>query len=477
MSAHVSTALSGRLGNHLFIIATAAAVARDARRDLHIYNTQNTDAAFTLRCVEAGMNSIGKQAVISKESRCPEKNVQEERNGALAFDSITVPPRSNVCIGGYRQHYKYFARHRDWILNNILAIPSRRTQTLREFGLPSLTNKIVVHVRRGDYARQRHLYNVLPVASDRYYVEALSLVAEKSGLTDAVMFCEEESRADVQATLWPLLKNAVPHINIEFAPLIGANKKKHAPWHELLWMSTASAFVIANSSYGWWSAWMSSAAPEQKVVTFPKEWTGLSWKGDAREMAAPDGSEGFGLWIPISNRKPSLDKVMCCQGVDFAARTQSVADEYELAIFDESSCGLLDRDFTFRGETLLRRKVCPPDFCVIDLTDAPLGDPFRVFTSIEQFLQTQPSTKPSWVVVRKDKSITSEHIFNDLWYVMQPKRFEINVDPLSNNKYGLREAPYNKKMFIIMEESLRKVQVPSLAWWEARPFQFSDKCP
>jgi hypothetical protein len=458
----------------MFMIANASVVARNSRRDLHIFNTESEDAHFTIRCVDDGMKKIGLRAFCFGQKKCPDKNVQVE-SGPLAYDPIDVSPRSSVCIDGYRQHYKYIADYRDWILNDVFAIPLRRTHTLREFGLPSLAEKIAIHVRRGDYARHHHLYSFLPLASDRYYVEALIKMVEKTGLTEAVMFCEEESRADVQATLWPLLKQAVPYVDIQFAPLIGTVGKKHSPWHELLWISTASGFVVANSSFGWWSAWMSPTPADKKVVIFPKEWTGLAWNAAIREMTPPSGE--FGLWMSLSNRKPSLDPIICSQGSVFAARICSVAETYMLGHYDESSDGLLDRDFTFRKakDSLFHRNVCPLSFCIIDMTDEPWTSDvgFEVFTSLHQFLQSRESAK-QWVVIRKSACITIEHVFNDLWYIMQPKRFKIDVNPAQNYRYVLRVAPYNKDMYIVCGESLRTAQVPSTEWWEARALQYCD---
>jgi hypothetical protein len=192
-------------------------------------------------------------------------------------------------------------------------------------------------------------------------------------------------------------------------------------------------------------------------------------------MTPPSGE--FGLWMSLSNRKPSLDPIICSQGSAFAARMCSVADTYMLGHYDESSDGLLDRDFTFRKakDSLFHRNVCPLSFCIIDMTDEPwMSDVgFEVFNSLDQFLQSRESTK-QWVIIRKRACITMEHVFNDLWYIMQPKRFGIDVNPAQNYKYVLREAPYKNDMFIVCGESLRTAQVPSSAWWEARAVQYCD---
>lgn len=481
----ISAELDGRLGNHLFIIATAAATARENNRALRIFNAGSEDAGFTLRCAKAGMANVGLHLELIAHRLRTKENVLQETGGSLAYEPLILSMKKDVHIAGFRQHYKYFAKHREWIINHVFGIPGRRAQALRDFGLPSLDGKIVVHIRRGDYASDRHLFSFLPVASDRYYVEALKQVAKRTGCTEAVIFCEIQSQTDVRKTLFPVLQKMVPEVTLEFAPSSGTAGKQHHAWHEMLWMSTASAFVNANSSFSWWAAWMSAATADQKVVTFPKEWMGLAYNYHVREMAIPELTEGFGLWQQVSNCKASQDNTVCKLGSDFAARICSVADSYKLATYDESGCGALDRDFTFCDNVDGScRKVCVPNFCVVDLTPFPLVDglsagkfSFKVFTSVEELLQQQQNDENRWVFFRLDSGILLEHIFNDMWYLMQPIRFELDLNPAHNYKYGLRNSLYCNQMFAVLEASLRTTKVCASAWWQARPLQFYDKPP
>ncbi|WP_298330517.1 alpha-1,2-fucosyltransferase, partial [Asticcacaulis sp.] len=450
----------------------------EAQRDLHIYNAKdNADADFSLRCVQAGMARIKLNTVffVAVKRLPPSFAVQAEKRGSFAHEPIVTMNKTNVFATGYRQNYNYFARENSWILNDIFCVPGRRACALQDFGLPSLNGKIVLHVRRGDYASHQHLYSYLPVASDRYYVDALTIMAEKTGLTEAVLFCEEQSREDVQTTLVPVLQHAVPHVQITFAyTLINSSKnKKHAPWHEMLWMSTASAFVIANSSFGWWAAWMSSAPRDKKVVIFPKEWFGLAYEHDLKELPIPD--ETFGQWLAVSNRRLTTDPTMCRYITD---RVCSVADMYELAhrCYDEGTCGPLDRDFSFGHNNFTCRQVCRPSFCVIDLTDSPLicnNQLFKTFTSIKEFLQDTDNDN-KWVVFRKDAAVTQEYVLELVWYLMQPVRFGLCTKPSENSRFGLKPFETKRMFYGVMDASLRQASVADVKWWDARSIQYVD---
>lgn len=475
MPTSLATCLSGRLGNHLFIISAAVVAARQARCPLYLYTSKLDDAPYSCRHVKDAMNRIGLQVFISDNDCCilPHTLTTKEQ-GACTLDSIQVRPDKNNLMNGCRQHYKYFCKYNDWILKDIFCVPARREVVLRDFGLPSLANKIVLHVRRGDYAADKHLYSILPVASDQYYVQALTQAAQDSGLTEAVLFCEEQSREDIRKTLLPTLQQFVPQVSITLASTLTNPKKPHQGWHEMLWMSSASTFVIPNSSFGWWAAWM-SAASKDKLVYLPKEWFGFACREPAKEMALPDEAEGFGRWKALSNRKQSEDAVLCKFGSDFAARMCSVAEKYEQAEYEEATCGPMDRDFTFKRDT--GRGVCPPSFCVLDVTDEPLvsvsgGFQFATFTSVPEFIKNRGTVK--WVAFRLSKEVTLDHIFNIAWYLMQPNRFRIDMRKAGMKRFGLELILLRNMYYFVTADSIVTSQVPLIQWWDNRPMHYID---
>lgn len=113
-------------------------------------------------------------------------------------------------------------------------------------------NSVSIHVRRGDYLKLQHVYEV---CSADYYMKAVQLLSEKvSGslvlfvFSDDIDWCRENLK--FQADL---------HF-IQTGDL----------YQDLFLMSQCRHHIIANSSYSWWGAWLN--AHTDKIVIAPKTW-------------------------------------------------------------------------------------------------------------------------------------------------------------------------------------------------------------
>jgi hypothetical protein len=115
---------------------------------------------------------------------------------------------------------------------------------------------LVIHVRKGDYADQKNLkFGVL----DRdYYENAINFVLQKSSFTEVEIYSDDVGHAR------ELLANLLPD---------------QANWIESLYQSTAatfesmrhgSAYILANSSFGWWAARL--CLKESPIVVYPEPW-------------------------------------------------------------------------------------------------------------------------------------------------------------------------------------------------------------
>ena len=48
----------------------------------------------------------------------------------------------------------------------------------------------------------------------------------------------------------------------------------NSPYVDMCLMSLCTGFIIANSTFSWWPAWLSEA--EEKDVVYPKQWFGIT---------------------------------------------------------------------------------------------------------------------------------------------------------------------------------------------------------
>jgi hypothetical protein len=113
-------------------------------------------------------------------------------------------------------------------------------------------NSVSIHVRRGDYLKLQHVYEV---CSADYYLKAVQVLSEKvSGspvlfvFSDDIDWCKEN--LNFQADL---------HV-----------VQTGDPYKDLFLMTQCRHHIIANSSYSWWGAWL-NAHPD-KIVIAPKKW-------------------------------------------------------------------------------------------------------------------------------------------------------------------------------------------------------------
>lgn len=174
-----------------------------------------------------------------------------------AFDPEFVRLRAPVTLEGYFQSELYF-----------LPIAHEIRETFRRRGpITADSNGILhqieratsvaVHVRRGDYVTNPAAAGFHGTCDLNYYSAALGHLASELGdfrafvFTDDPTWARENLNFDVETTVLP-----------------GPGAR---PDHEDLWlMAACHSFVIANSSFSWWGAWLGEQ--DGKRVVAPKRW-------------------------------------------------------------------------------------------------------------------------------------------------------------------------------------------------------------
>lgn len=116
-------------------------------------------------------------------------------------------------------------------------------------------DSLAVHVRRGDYLKpQNSLYNVV---EKKYYEKAISYLKNNVDIShiyffsDDIEWCRSEFK-DVENTIFV-------DSNLSENELI-----------DLEMMRNCKYFIIANSTFSWWGAWLSER--EGKIMIAPEKW-------------------------------------------------------------------------------------------------------------------------------------------------------------------------------------------------------------
>ena len=167
-----------------------------------------------------------------------------------------------LSLVGFFQSEKYFLNVRDELLEDFTFKDG--LDGIAQDAIKNIENPIALHIRRTDYAKYQH-HPIQPIS---YYQEALEYFDKDRNViifSDDPLWCHDEGTfADDRFLI---------------------SENDHLL--DLAMMRLCSDFIIANSSFSWWGAWMSTN--ENKKVIAPKNWFGppLDGQNDTKDLYCP----------------------------------------------------------------------------------------------------------------------------------------------------------------------------------------------
>lgn len=125
---------------------------------------------------------------------------------------------------------------------------------------------LALHVRRGDTVTQPAGYQ--PLATLDYYERAVSdfFIDDVIVFSDDIPWCRQHLPAVAPSRTWHFIDHGEGRSH-------RPNLYRRQPamdWLDLQLMARCDSFVISNSTYAWWSAWLAGA----KGVRYPEVWWG-----------------------------------------------------------------------------------------------------------------------------------------------------------------------------------------------------------
>jgi hypothetical protein len=237
----ITSNLVGGLGNNMFQIATAVAMALQNRMPFGFCETQIGDNPFKVETVYPS---------------CMFQDLEvwnEDINGL--FQMRVLPFRDNIKLNGFFQDEMYFINYREFLQDVIFRVERTRNKN------------IAVHVRRGDYL-QYPTKHPIPTM-DGYYIPCMERFCSGEFGDKNPKFTVFSDDIDWCAENFPTNR-----FDIEFS-------EGNTAVEDLYAMAKCKHFVIANSSFSWWAAWLSRS--ENKIVFTPDPWFGtdnsnLQWE-------------------------------------------------------------------------------------------------------------------------------------------------------------------------------------------------------
>lgn len=119
------------------------------------------------------------------------------------------------------------------------------------------SESVGIHVRRGDYVSSRRGRKVLGTCGAKYYSNAIALLQELVSRPKFFVFSDQPSAVMAEQLV------SVPHSLVDIKP-------RPPAYVELRMMARCKHFIIANSSFSWWAAWLGHAG--DKRVIAPGRW-------------------------------------------------------------------------------------------------------------------------------------------------------------------------------------------------------------
>ena len=175
-------------------------------------------------------------------------------------------------LDGFWQSENYFAEYvdtirRDFTLKKPFSPRARKLAeaiTAKSEGGPAVS----VHIRRGDVARQGTKNPYYGVAAPEYYSRALRYSAETLAARDIKHFRVFVFSDDIE---WTKKNIAIPYPTTYVSENAVTDDSTIPDYEELLLMSLCDHNIIANSSFGWWGAWLNKNP--DKIIVAPREWS------------------------------------------------------------------------------------------------------------------------------------------------------------------------------------------------------------
>jgi hypothetical protein len=267
------------LGNQMFQYAYGYTAAKKAgiplSLDISAYDRQfakDTPRNFTLQNynISAPIAPIEETVKFHTPLRIFLRRIKNKIKPAInhLFDAREFDIKDGQYKEGYWQSAKYFESYADDIRKEFTlknAFGSEAVEALREIEAckdQGITT-ILVHVRRGDFITNAHSVASLGILPAEYFINAIKLIQERLILASTEkpihIFFASEDPAWVEG-----------HIKTEGISSSFITRPGIKDFEELLVMSHCDHFVISNSSFSWWSAWL--ATNPHKIVVAPKRW-------------------------------------------------------------------------------------------------------------------------------------------------------------------------------------------------------------
>jgi len=240
----VYVALGGGLGNQMFQAAFGIAVERRFGAEVRFLADRDRADMFGRRYL------LGRFPFVDVRASALEAAAEAPAYGEMGADEATLGAlfraQSQVVLHGYWQDERFFFGEQQAIAAAFRLEP--KPELAHRVEAAGAAHSIGVHVRRSEYGHHG-------LASADYYHRSIAAIRSEVGPAPALCFTDEPHFARF--------------IFQDVADLTVVNPSDDAV-DDFYVLSRCRHFVIANSSFSWWAAWL--GARDDSIVYAPQPW-------------------------------------------------------------------------------------------------------------------------------------------------------------------------------------------------------------
>lgn len=266
--------IKGGLGNQLFQYAMAYALSKKMDQPFLFnpaFTSNMTPRAYKLPHLQVESDQVIKDSDLSWKitllknrylnrackimglfcHRCGDTLYWIENLEKFEIPGLSSPKFTYLYLDGYFQSELYFKEYRRDLLSQIRPNYKAEEEYLEKLELISQSNSVAVHVRRGDFKKDRSPAHYL--LDEAYYKEALSFMRGKLDNPEFFWFSD-----DIE---W-VKENIGFSDDFRFVNI----KTTHGDIDDMMLMKNCKHIITANSTFSWWAAWLNEHENAIKCV-------------------------------------------------------------------------------------------------------------------------------------------------------------------------------------------------------------------
>ncbi len=247
--------LMGGLGNQMFQYAVGRQLAI-IHNTAHLLDISDY-RVYHKRSYMLGHLNIREQLASPEDLNYLKQYGLRVKEQFFHYDQSILKSPDNTYLDGYWQSYRYFAGIADILRSEFTP---RQPLTGRNAELAHIIQSceaVSVHVRRGDYIDDQTVHAFHGLCGLDYYQNCALEISRHIAKPHFFIFSDDPC--------W-----VANHLKISYPTTVVANNGPEQACEDLRLMAMCRYHIIANSTFGWWAAWLNNSPG--KIVLAPARW-------------------------------------------------------------------------------------------------------------------------------------------------------------------------------------------------------------